>query len=370
MGSEPKMVPTAVEMDHHTFLFKVIGYSLKKGMGVGQFVRSATFTIGGYDWAIRFYPDGKSAPFSDHVGVYVELMSKNTTALAFYDLGLVSFTTARTTKMCAENPARVFSSWDESGLGPRTPVFISRANLEDEQSGYIRGDSLIIECNLCVIKKSESFKTTQGTETIKVPPSDLSENFGKLLSDGEAADVTFSVGGEIFPAHKLVLATRSPVFKAELYGQMMERTAQCITVEDMLPTAFKALLHFIYTDLLPDFCDLERDDYVEMIRHLLVAADRYAMDRLKLLCASILADSLHVENVATMLALADQHSCNSLKDVCIEFMASSDKMDAVIGTQGYASIKRKCPSVLVDVLERISRYRKMEVRCSNEYMSG
>ena len=55
-----------------------------------------------------------------------------------------------------------------------------------------------------------------------------------------------------------------------------------VTVEDMQPDVFRALLHFIYTDLLPDMDDLDRDEYSEMICHLLVASDRYAMERLKL----------------------------------------------------------------------------------------
>jgi speckle-type POZ protein len=55
------------------------------------------------------------------------------------------------------------------------------------------------------------------------------------------------------------------------------------------------------------------------------------------------------------LALADQHNCDKLKDVCIEFIASSDKMDDVVATQGYANLKRSCPSVLVDAFEKRSR---------------
>ena len=82
------------------------------------------------------------------------------------------------------------------------------------------------------------------------------------------------------------------------------------------------------------------------------------MDRLKLLCASNLVDHLDAENVAITLALADQHNCDRLKDVCIEFMASSDKMDVVVETEGYANLKRTCPSILIDVLEKNSRYRK------------
>ena len=97
----------------------------------------------------------------------------------------------------------------------------------------------------------------------------------------------------------------------------------------------------------------------EIIKHLLVASDKYAMDRLKLLCASILVEHLCVETVATTMALADQHNYKSLRDICIEFMASSDMMRDVVATQGYANLKRTCPSVIVDVLEKTSRCHKI-----------
>jgi speckle-type POZ protein len=96
---------------------------------------------------------------------------------------------------------------------------------------------------------------------------------------------------------------------------------------------------------------------------LLFAADRYVMDRLKLLCASLLVEYLHADTVAATLALADHHNFEKLKDICIEFMPSSaGEMDAIVATEGYANLKRICPSVLVDVLEKISRYRKTEWR--------
>lgn len=40
--------------------FKISGYSLSKGMGIGKYVASRTFFVGGHLWAIYFYPDGKS----------------------------------------------------------------------------------------------------------------------------------------------------------------------------------------------------------------------------------------------------------------------------------------------------------------------
>lgn len=192
---------------------------------------------------------------------------------------------------------------------------------------------------------------------MQVPPSNLSSHFGKLLLEENGADLTFSVGGESFAAHKIILAARWPVFEAELYGQMKEREDQCIIVEDMQPGVFKALLHFIYTDSLPCVDDLGDDDYSEMIRHLLVAADRYAMDRMKLMCQNILSENLALETVAATLALADQYNCERLKDVCIKFIASTDEMDTLMATQGYMDLKRTCPFVFVDVFEKSKRLR-------------
>ena len=62
---------------------------------------------------------------------------------------------------------------------------------------------------------------------VHVPPSessdsDLSGNLAKLLEGKKGADVTFRVGDELFPAHKIMLAMRSPVFDAQFYGPMRE----------------------------------------------------------------------------------------------------------------------------------------------------
>lgn len=362
MGSQSKRTlsrySTVTEHGSHTF--EISGYSLKKGIGVGEFIQSSTFTVGGYDWVIRVYPDGSCDAVKDYVSVYLEIMSRNTEARACCSLRLINQDTGKPVIMWSEETPKVFRSCDSSRFGPQNGQFVLRSVLEEESLGYIKDDFFQIECDITVIKDSYVYESSVWSE-ITVPPSDLSQHLGKLLSDKKDTDVTFSVGGENFVAHKIVLAM-SPVFKAQLYGQMKERRARRITVEDMQPAIFRALLHFIYNDSLSaDMDDLNDDEYSETIRHLLVAADRYAMDRLKLMCQSILCDYINVETVAATLALADQHNCDKLKAVCVEFLeytASSEGMDAVVATQGYADLKRTCPSVLVDVFEKTSRSRK------------
>ena len=61
-----------------------------------------------------------------------------------------------------------------------------------------------------------------------------------------------------------------------------------IVLHDIAPATFKLMLRFIYTDTFPADGLLAGDSTTatKNLRDLLAAADRYALDRLKLLCAS------------------------------------------------------------------------------------
>lgn len=70
--------------------FTIKGYSLAKGMGAGKYIMSDTFTVGGYDWAIYFYPDGKNPEDSSaYVSVFIALASEGTDVRALFELTLV-----------------------------------------------------------------------------------------------------------------------------------------------------------------------------------------------------------------------------------------------------------------------------------------
>ena len=76
-----------VNASHH---FNIEGYSLAKGMGVGKYMASEPFTVGGYQWAIYFYPDGKNAEDnSQYVSVFIALASEGTDVRALFELSLL-----------------------------------------------------------------------------------------------------------------------------------------------------------------------------------------------------------------------------------------------------------------------------------------
>jgi speckle-type POZ protein len=175
-------------------------------------------------------------------------------------------------------------------------------------------------------------------------------HLGELLESRTGADVTFLVSGETFAAHKLVIAARSPVFMAEFFGHMREASAGRVVIKDMDPQAFKAMLQFIYTDTVPEL-DQELEAVAAMAQQLLVAADRYGLDRLKVICEGKLAGGITVETAATTLALAQQHNCSHLKAKCVEFMVSTPAvLDSVVATEGYKHLEASCPSALTSIV--------------------
>lgn len=102
----------------------------------------------------------------------------------------------------------------------------------------------------------------------------------------------------------------------------------------------------------------DKDERRDMICHLLVAADRYTMERLKTMCQGILGTSLTVHTVVDILVLADQHHCDMLKDACMEFIFCPNRLQDVVESHGYAKIKTTCPSVLMEILEKSSMCRQ------------
>lgn len=132
---------------------------------------------------------------------------------------------------------------------------------------------------------------------------------------------------------------------------MAEATAPSITLHDITPATFKLMLRFIYTDSFPGDGELG-DCPTGMIQHLLAAADRYALDRLKLMCAQKLWDNVSIDTVATTLACAEMYNCLELKNKCIEFFAMEKNFRKAVLTDGFVQLVQQFPSIIAELRQR------------------
>lgn len=78
-----------IETSNGSHEFRINGYSLSKGLGIGKYIASDTFMVGGYLWAIYFYPDGKSPEDNaSYVSLFIALASEGTDVRALFELKL------------------------------------------------------------------------------------------------------------------------------------------------------------------------------------------------------------------------------------------------------------------------------------------
>ncbi|KAM0871882.1 hypothetical protein ACQ4PT_039107 [Festuca glaucescens] len=274
------------------FQFRV-EYEQNKKLPIGKYVHSDVVSVGGHLWRIEFFPCGDTEVNREYISIYLSHRSKSTSVRAIFDVFVIE----------------------------RHVTFV---------------------CAITVINDNP----------ILVPPSDIKTHLGHMLDHANGTDVSFIIEDETFHAHRVVLAARSPVFRAELFGSMAEATMSPITLHNIAPATFKIMLRFIYTDEFPAE-DEPEDSSVDMFQNLLAAAHRFALDRLKFICAQKLWDKVAVDTVATILACAETYNFHELKNKCIDFFAGEKNFQEVVFTGGYGLLVLKFPSIAAELKKRV-----------------
>ncbi|XP_063415862.1 BTB/POZ domain-containing protein 2-like [Mytilus trossulus] len=133
----------------------------------------------------------------------------------------------------------------------------------------------------------------------------------------EMADVFFLFQGENIariPAHKMILALRSPVFKAMFYGSFPQREGD-IWIEDIKLDSFRRLMKYLYTDLL----QLNKNSVIP----LLYAAKKYQISGLISKCEKYLQDNLAVNNACTLFSHAKFFTMAKLRTNALKYIADN-----------------------------------------------
>ncbi|PUZ38060.1 hypothetical protein GQ55_9G166800 [Panicum hallii var. hallii] len=330
-------------------LLRIDGYSHTMDVPTGSDIKSPPFRVGGHSWRICYYPNGLSSAWTEYISLFLQLggdapqgvWTRHTFSLLGREGKPVPYFT--------NSGKKIFTDWG-------TSAFIRRSELE--RSEHLRDDSFTIRCDVTVVREIQTKTVDVGAAPAVVPPPDLHRHLGGLLATGEAADVAFEVDGKTFMAHRCVLMARSPALRAQLFG-LSEESADAgggstiaVRIEDMEAQDFEALLRYMYTDSLPEMG--EQGEAAAMLPDLVAAANRYGMERLRLLCEDKLRELVDARTVAAILAFAGEHHCHGLKEACLRFLSDPENLREAVKTNGLEHLSKSCPSVLVDLIAKLA----------------
>ncbi|EPQ11801.1 Speckle-type POZ protein B [Myotis brandtii] len=157
--------------------------------------------------------------------------------------------------------------------------------------------------------------------------------FSILNSKGEVTKAVKSQGAYSFVQGK------DWGFKKFIRRDVLLDEDNSLLPDDKLTLLCEEMMCFIYTGKAPNLD--------KMADGLLAAADKYALERLKVLCEEALSRQLCEENAAEMLTLADLHSADQLKTQAVDFINSH--AEGVLETSGWQAMVTSHPHLVAEV---------------------
>ncbi|KAM0924264.1 hypothetical protein ACQ4PT_004997 [Festuca glaucescens] len=356
----------ATASTHRTALLRgahqldILGYTTRRRLGgADNTVRSRSFDAGGFLWTLVCLFHEKLLKGVTLASVSLEL-SRNETDEAVVATASVRIDDPSGTgrwpaaEWCSEE-ANIFPARSSTAVAWELAVPDA---FREHEARYVDEDAdcLTVHCTVDVHREESVEGATSRSCLVSMPPRpSLGKDIHRLREKMWWPDVTFLVDEAKIQAHRLVLAMRSPVFAAEFHGGMKEKTMRSVRIHDMRATTFKAMLYFIYTDELPK--PKNKACPVAMARDLLVAADLYDLERLRLMCENILSESITIDNVMeTLMLVHNRHSCHRLEASCVEYMASDpDVYDAAEATEEYKELEKTCPDFINGITKKVAK---------------
>jgi alpha-tubulin suppressor-like RCC1 family protein len=207
------------------------------------------------------------------------------------------------------------------------------------------------------------------------PDSTLAYDLSGALGDQHWADVCFLADNKPVYAHKCVLMARSEYFAAMFRSSMAESETQRMTgmAEVVVPDSHVVMLRillYVYSGAVAATSD-------QALMEDMVAADRYGLLRMKLLCENMI--TVTTDNCAQILELSDLVQTPRLKELALHFITdrrhvaqveatdddeahATTNLAKIAQTDGFSSLQKRAPHMMTMVLRRLQNQSQLALQ--------
>lgn len=340
-----------VEIVLFTYKWVINNFSVSCSKDVGEKIKSPLFTIETdkeLKWRLHLYPKGVSQENKDFLSLYLKLESEKCVRARF-----VFYVFDKYNKKTAVYDPRgllCFSSTCSRG----TARFMETCMVSDGSTkNVLINDKLTIFCDITV--DFESSKTIRNHNVNSIQELHFSrlaelDKLEELLDNEKFSDVTLNIEGKEFHAHKNILASKSAVFAAMFEHDMKENTDNEVEIKEIKYEVFKELLRFIYAGKVNDIDNVADG--------LFAAADKYQLERLKVMCEETMIENLSNQKAVEYLKLADLYDVHKLKKKAVDFIVLN--LNDMLDNPDFKSIGELHPDVIYEVFRALALEKHTE----------
>uniref|UniRef100_A0ABD2X6P3 BTB domain-containing protein n=1 Tax=Trichogramma kaykai TaxID=54128 RepID=A0ABD2X6P3_9HYME len=327
---------TTVSSDECIYTWTIKKYRSMK-LEVGKSIESPKFGVGSDNaqyFQLKLFPAGNAAEYAGYMSLYLNPINDSEDSpnklVCRWTVSVINRKTVVFKVTCHQDFAPEFH-----GFG--WPQFYKVKNVDQLISSE---NTVTIQCELEIFSGCESsldseliYSKNEAIDRMKFDFSFLSE---------ELSDVKLKSDEYEIPAHKILLATASPVFKAIFTIKKAKKNCDSIVITDTPYNILVDVLKYIYTG---DIVSTKTD----VILQILPVADKYKIDGLKIKCEKILCADLSTENVIKTLIAAHKHQLKRLESKVIKFI--TNHIELISNSEKITEIDD--PDILVNLIQSL-----------------
>ena len=337
----------------HTWTISNFSLKMKMFSDDGGCIKSGKFSIMvndiSTDWYLRLHPNGDDETEEGFISLYLV----KETSCAFdiplkYTFSIIN-TDGHKTHSLDEN--HVYSLLENVWSGDNE--YVSHEVIKDQKDMLLPNDCLTILCELYILgKQSITSNTHKLSESQPSNLASLSQDFSSIFEDGILTDFSILCKGKEFRCHASILAGRSKVFNAMFSHNTEEKRNKLITIEDFDSDVVHAMLKYIYSGQVKDLTK-------EIVKGLLLAADKYNLMGLKDTCEATLCKTIGKDTVIDLLILSNLCHANSLRSLALKFTA--DNLNVIMEQDDWYVKLEGCPELLADMLKEMAKSKNIQL---------
>lgn len=182
--------------------------------------------------------------------------------------------------------------------------FATKEKVLSRYSGLLINDTLTISC--CIFGTRIVDNSSENRDFTNRDGS--FDYFEQLMFNGDLSDVTLVISGKKMHLHKNILSSVSPIFRA----MFVEDKENVFNIDDVDEKIMMELLRYVYARKVIGIENIAVE--------LFVAADKFGVKELAILCEETLGDGLNTDTAFHLLEVAVECDMTILKDKVVNFI--------------------------------------------------